>query len=106
MATRTKKLTRKEFDAAVSRSKLGDRARLMAKRVLVGNETYASVAEENGVTYQAVNHHVNAIWKLHVDSQDLLPGQVRVTAILPEDKAAIVREWERDERIRQIKLIS
>ena len=104
MAKRTKSLTRKEFDAAARRSSLGEKTREMAQRILVGKETLAAVAADHGISAQAVSHHANTIWKLHVDNLDLLPGTVRITAVLPEDKAAIVRQWEQDERIRRLQL--
>lgn len=97
-------LSKRAFEQAVKRTNLSDRAVQMAHAVLVGGATYVKAAEEFGVTAPAVAHHVRAVWKAHTDASDLPPGFRRITVVLPEDKAAIVLSWERDEKIKLMQL--
>lgn len=97
-------LSKKAFDQAIARCSLGERATEMARAVLVNGQPATQVAQHFGVTGAAVSHHVRAVWQAHTDASALPPGFVRITVVLPEDKASIAQSWERDEKIKLLKL--
>lgn len=97
MANR-RSLTKRDFEAVVKRLNISDQAADMARRVLVGGEMQKDVAADCKVTISAVSHHVGRIWSAHVEAQEIPAGHERITAVLPSDKAEIVRTWERDSR--------
>jgi len=91
-----RKLKAPEFEAAVARLVISTDAAERSRRVLVDGESGATVAKEAGISVSAVSQQVARIWRAHVDSLDIPPGHERVSAVLPADKAEIVRTWERD----------
>jgi len=97
MATR-RTMAVEEFEAAVKRLRISDRGVEMARRVLVGGEQQGAVAAHYGITIGAVTHQVSRVWRAHVEGLEIPPGHERVSAVLPADKAEIVRHWERDSR--------
>lgn len=97
-------LTKRQFDQAVKRTTLSDRAAKMAQAVLVNGDTYAQAGKTFGVTAPAIAHHVRSVWRAHTDASDLPQGFKRITVVLPEDKAAVVLSWERDEKIKLMQL--
>lgn len=86
------------FDETIQRLNISERATQMGRLVLVDQKTQSEVAKEYGVTIGAVSHQVTRIWRTYVDSLELPAGHERITAVLPAEKAEIVRTWERDSR--------
>ncbi len=97
MTTR-RSLTKRDFDATLKRLNISEQAAEMARRVLVGNEQQSTVAAAYSVTVSAVSHQVGRVWRTYVESLEIPPGHEKITAVLPVEKAAIVRTWERDSR--------
>jgi len=97
VATR-RSLTKRDFDATVKRLNISEQAAEMARRVLVSNEQQSTVAATYSVTISAVSHQVGRVWRAYVESLEIPPGHEKITAVLPADKAEIVRTWERDSR--------
>lgn len=97
MATQ-RSMARRDFDATVKRLGIQERGIEMARRVLVAGERQTAVAAEMKVTVGAVSHQVNRVWREYVNAQEIPAGYERVSAILPADKAAIVRTWESETR--------
>nr|AAX19279.1 KorA-like protein [Sinorhizobium meliloti] len=91
-------MTKRDFEAAVKRLQISERGIDMARRVLVGGEAQSLVATDYGVTLGAVTHQVSRVWRTYVDALEVPPDHERVSAVLPKDKAEIVRTWERDSR--------
>ena len=97
-------LTKRQFDQALARTALGSRSAEMAREVLVGGASASSVADKYQVTPSAVGQHVRAVWQAHTESSELPQGYTRITAVVTEEQAAIVRSWERDAKIKRITL--
>lgn len=76
----------------------------MAREVLVTGTTASAVAQKYNVTPSAVGQHVRAVWQAHTESSELPDGYTRITATVTEEQAAIIRSWERDAKIKLIKL--
>lgn len=89
-------MTKRDFEAAVKRMSMSERGMEMARRVLVGGEQQQRVAADFEVTDGAVSQHVSKVWRTFVNMQEIPAGFERITAVLPSDKAEIVRTWERD----------
>lgn len=91
-------LSKRDFDAAVKRLSISDRAVDMARRVLIAGERQVDVAKEFEVSRGAVSHQVRRVWRAHVDNQEIPAGFERLeNVVLPADKAAILRTWLKDE---------
>lgn len=100
MTTR-RRLKADEFKAATERLTISARSEQMARRVLVEGDLQATVANEYGVTVGAVSHQIRRIWQAHCEMQEVPPGHERITAVIPTEKAEIVRTWERESRRKQ-----
>lgn len=93
-----KSMTKRDFEATVRRLTISEQSQEIGRRVLVAGETQSEVARAYEITVGAVSHQVTRIWKAYVEALELPPGFERVCAVLPADKAEIVRTWERDHR--------
>lgn len=91
-------MTKRDFEGTVKRLNISDRGIDMARRVLVAGEQHAVVAADFNVTIGAVSHQVSRVWRTYVDALEIPLGHQRICAVLPVDKAEIVRTWERDAR--------
>lgn len=99
-----KQLTKQAFAAAAKRTTIGPKGLEIAQAVLVERQKQRDVAETHNLTPQAVNRYVSAVWQAHLDgaADDLPPGFQRITVVLPDDKAAIALEWEKQDKIRRL----
>lgn len=79
-----KRLASQDFDRLALRTRLGDRARAMARAVLVDGRAQAEVAAENGVTKQRVNIAVAAIERAYLEAAAPGTGWINVELKLPE----------------------
>lgn len=83
-----KRLTPSDFDRIAECSRMGTRAREMARAVLVDGRTQADVATEHGMTKQRVNLAVGAISRIFKHSAAPAgSGTVSVNLELPETLA-------------------
>lgn len=99
-----KKLSEEDFQATVARMNLSEKTRAIARRVLVHGEKQKIVAAESNLTAPTVSDHVKRVWQQYTDDAQLPPGTCRITAVLSSERAAIVKQWEQEERIRRINL--
>jgi hypothetical protein len=79
-----KRLTPEDFARVASRTRLGERARDMARAVLVDGRAQADVATEYGMTKQRVNAAVGAIERAYIQTAAPGTGWVSVALDLPE----------------------
>lgn len=85
-----KRLDADAFGSTIEGLNIGERPIAMARAVLVDGRSQSGVARDQGVSRNAVCLAVNRIWEAH---QDVPAGFERVNAVLPKQKAAIVRQW-------------
>lgn len=89
-----KRLTEAKFQAAIKGLEIGQQTIDIARGVLVEGRPQAEYVTALGLTKGAVSQAVNRVWK---EAKELLPeGFERVTAVLPEHQAFIVKRWETD----------
>jgi len=93
-----KRLTESEFQAAIEGLDIGDQTREIAHGVLVKGKPQADYVAMFGVTKGAIWQAVKRVWEAH---EACLPhGYEKVTAVLPEHQAFIVRKWSADAQKR------
>ena len=89
-----KRLTEAQFQAAIQILDIGQQTIDIARGVLVEGRPQAEFVAALGLTKGAVSQAVNRVWS---SSRGILPkGFERVTAVLPEHQAFIVRKWAED----------
>lgn len=94
MQTMTKRLTEAQFLAAIKGLEIGQQTIDIARGVLVEGRPQAEYVTALGVTKGAVWQAVKRVWEA---SQKITPpGFERVTALLPEHQAFIVKKWAED----------
>ena len=94
-----KQLTEAQFQAAVSRLDVGQQTVTIARAVLVEGQPQSVFVDSLGLSKGAVSQSVNRVW---VASQETPPaGYERVTAVLPEHQAFIVKKWAEDAKMRR-----
>lgn len=81
------RLTPDDFDRLAAMTKLGDRARAMARAVLVDGRPQADVATEYGMTKQRVNLAVGAVKRAYGKAAAPGTGWVSLELELPESLA-------------------
>ena len=89
-----KRLTEAQFQAAIKGLDVGPQTRRVAHGVLVEGKTQAEFATLLGITKGAVWQAVKRVW----DAAQTPEGYQRVTAVLPEHQAFIVRKWAEEAR--------
>lgn len=92
----TKRLTEEAFTRAVDRLQISERRIAVARRHLVEGVSQKTIAAQRKMTPSAVSQAVAAVWKSHLDSQDVPDGMQRITVLLPDDKAAIALGWQQE----------
>jgi hypothetical protein len=89
-----KQLTEAQFQAAIKELDVGQQTIDIAHGVLVEGRLQADFVALLRVSKGAVSQAVNRVW---VAAREVLPdGMERVTAVLPEHQAFIVKRWEAD----------
>ena len=92
-----KRLTEPEFHEAIKGLDVGSQTLEIARGVLIDGTPQKEFAAALGVSRGAISQAVNRVWTAHGDG--ILPeGYVRVSAILPEHRAFIVKKWAEDAR--------
>ena len=89
-----KQLTEAQFLAAISRLDVGQQTVDIARAVLVNGQAQSVFVESLGLSKGAVSQAVNRVWQAAQDTPPV--GYERVTALLPEHQAFIVRKWAED----------
>jgi len=88
-----KRLSAAQFARAIQGLEIAPRTLEIAQGVLVDGRPQAEYTKRLGVTKGAVSQAVSRVWDSH-QSKNLPAGFERVTAVLPERQAVIVKKWE------------
>jgi hypothetical protein len=94
-----KRLTESQFQAAITDLAVGQQTIDIAHSVLVDGRPQAEFVASLGLSKGAVSQAVNRVWS--AAREQLPPGFERVTAILPEHQAFIVKKWEVEAKRKQ-----
>lgn len=94
-----KRLTEAQFQAAIKGLEIGQQTIDIARGVLVDGRPQAEFATSLGLSKGAVSQAVSRVWAAAGES--LPEGFERVTAVLPEHQAFIVRKWEANAKRKQ-----
>lgn len=100
MLSMKKRLTESQFQEAIQGLEVGQQTIEIARGVLVDGKPQATFATSLGLTRGAVSQAVHRVWTAFED-KNLPEGYARVTAVLPEHQAYIVRKWEADAKKKQ-----
>ena len=92
-----KRLTEPEFHEAIKGLDVGSQTLEIVRGVLIDGKPQKEFAAALGLSRGAISQAVNRVWAAHGDS-NLPEGYVRVSAILPEHRAFIVKKWVEDAR--------
>lgn len=87
-----KRLSEKQFQAIIKGLEIGQQTIDIAYGVLVEGKPQAAFVESLGLSKGAVSQAVNRVWATFKE-KDLPEGFERVTAVLPQYQAYIVRQW-------------
>ncbi|EHW7386042.1 transcriptional regulator KorA [Escherichia coli] len=95
-----KKLSESQFQDAIQGLEVGQQTIEIARGVLVEGKPQATFATALGLSRGAVSQAVHRVWTAFED-KNLPKGFERVSAVLPEHQAYIVRKWEEDAKKKQ-----
>ena len=87
-----KRLSEAQFQACIEGLKVGRQTLEIAQGVLVEGRPQASFVASLSLSRGAVSQAVHRVWAVHA-ANDLPRGYERVSAVLPEHQAYIVRKW-------------
>jgi hypothetical protein len=94
-----KRLTEAQFQAAIKGLEIGQQTVDIARGVLIEGKAQADFVRALGISKGAVSQAVGRVWAV---SQAGLPeGFERVTAVLPEHQAFIVKKWAADAKRKE-----
>ncbi len=92
-----KRLTEPEFHEAIKGLDVGSQTLEIARGVLIDGKPQKEFAASMGLSTGAISQAVKRVWAAHGES-NLTEGYLRVSAILPEHRAFIVKKWAEDAR--------
>lgn len=87
-----KQLTEAQFQDAVKGLEVGHQTLLIARGVLVEGKPQRDFVKALSLSPGAVSQAVNRIWSAY-ETKNLPQGYERVSAVLPEHQAFIVKKW-------------
>jgi hypothetical protein len=87
-----KRLNESQFRDAVHGLEVGEQTLEIAYGVLVQGLPQADFVAALGLTRSAVSQAVGRVWASH-ETRSLPQGYEKVTAVLPEHQAFIVKKW-------------
>jgi len=90
-----KRLTEAQFQTVVRKLEIGQQTIEIARGVLVEGRSQAEFVAELGLSKGAVSQAVSRVW-IAAQKTNLPEGYERVTAVLPEHQAFIVKKWAED----------
>jgi hypothetical protein len=93
-----KRLTEAQFQTAIKGLEIGQQTIDIARGVLVDGRPQAEFVTSLGLTKGAVSQAVSRVWAAAGSAPE---GFERVTAVLPEHQAFIVKRWEADAKRKQ-----
>ncbi len=99
MQSMKKRLTEAQFQQVINDLEIGQQTIDIAHAVLVDGHPQTEFVTQLGLSKGAVSQAVNRVWTA---AEGHLPeGFERVTAVLPEHQAFIVKKWEAEARRKQ-----
>lgn len=97
-----KRLSEEQFQAAVQGLNIGQQTQAIAYGVLVRGEPQANFAAALDLSKGAVSQAVNRVWAAH-QARSVPKGYMRLTVLLPEHQAFIVKRWaERAQHLQKL----
>ena len=90
-----KRLTEPQFQEAIKGLDVGAQTLVIARGVLIDGTPQKEFATSLGLSRGAISQAVNRVWAAH-EEKNLPEGYVRVSVILPEHRAFIVKKWAED----------
>lgn len=90
-----KVLSEEQFEKAVNDLDIGNQALRIAYGVLVKGRPQIEFAKQFGVTRGAISQTVNRVWNARQD-RGLPDGYEKVSVVLSERQAYIVKKWAKD----------
>ncbi len=93
-----KQLTLAQFERAIQSLTVGQQVVDITKAVLVNGERQLDQAEAYGLTRGAVSQAVNRVWLAAEELKELPDGYEKITVILPEHRAFLVKKWASETR--------
>ncbi|MFN9707817.1 MAG: transcriptional regulator KorA [Burkholderiales bacterium] len=97
-----KQLTEAQFQACIRGLDVGQQTIEIAHGVLVKGQPQALFVASLGLSRGAVSQAVHRVWSAFA-ATDLPQGYERVSAVLPEHQAYIVKRWAEDAKKREPK---
>ena len=97
-----KRLSEAQFQACIKGLEVGQQTIEIAHGVLVQGQPQASFVVSLGLSRGAVSQAVNRVWAAFA-ATNLPQGYERVSAVLPERQAYIVKKWAEDAKKRESK---
>ena len=94
-----KRLSEAQFRACIHGLDVGAQTLQIAHGVLVLGQTQASFVQALGLSKGAVSQAVHRVWRVFTHS-NIPPGYERVSAVLPQHQAYIVKKWAEDAQAR------
>jgi len=91
-----KRMSKDEFREAIKGLDIGPQNLDIAEGVLVLGEQQTVYMEKYGLSRGAVSQTVNRVRKAHQELLINRSGMERVTVVLPEHQAFIVKKWAED----------
>lgn len=107
-------LSQEQFDRALQESRLSEKGRDAAMRVLVQKEAQARVAKDIGVSREKVRQYCFAIYKRHIALAACPDGWISTTICLPKHalkevqalEKKLLMEYEREKSLQLIQKAS
>ncbi len=97
-----KRLSEAQFQKCITSLDVGQQTIEIAHGVLVLGLPQAAFVASLGLSRGAVSQAVNRVWTAFA-AKDLPQGYERVSAVLPEHQAYIVKKWAEDAKNREPK---
>ena len=90
-----KRLTETQFQATIKRLEIGQQTLDIARGVLVEGRPQVAFVKALSLSKGAVSQAVNRVWSVYAIS-NIPEGYERVSVVLPEHKAYIIKKWGED----------
>lgn len=93
-----KSLTEEQFNIAVNNININEKTKYIAYQVLVKGIKQIDLVNKLNLTKGNISQAVNKVFNAYNNNNGVAAGYERVTVVLPEHKAFIVKKWEKNGR--------
>lgn len=93
MQSMKKRLTEDQFQKCIEGLNVGEQTIEIAHGVLVLGQSQTTFVASFGITKGAVSQAVSRVWAAFASKNGIPQGFERVSAVLPEHQAFIVKKW-------------